>query len=83
MLESAVSNHVLTGFISPAAFWPRPDFQGTNRVVAEKLIAERTAFHTAAAAGGFSESALALTDGILATWQRALAAPIHFGPPIR
>ena len=80
VLEKAVSDHRLTGFISPAAFWPRPDFQSANRLAAATLIAERTNLHTAATTGGFSEQAVGLTDGILATWQRALDSTDTFWP---
>ncbi|HWY30580.1 MAG TPA: MMPL family transporter [Candidatus Acidoferrum sp.] len=80
LLEKAVADHRLTGFLSPGAFWPRPDFQAANRLVAVTLIAERPGLHAAAAAGGFAEPALRLTDGILATWQRALARPDIFWP---
>ncbi len=80
VLENAVSNHVLTGFTSPAAFWPRPEAQTQNRITAGRLIAERNALHAAALANGFAESSLGLTDEIMATWQRAVLATNVFWP---
>jgi lauroyl/myristoyl acyltransferase len=75
VLESAVSNQVLTGFTSPNTLWPRPAFQNQNRTAAERLISERSALHTAALTNGFAESALGLTDKILSTWQHAVSLP--------
>ena len=80
VLENAVSNRVLTGFTSPKAFWPRPDFQHQNRATMETMISERAAFHSAAQAGGFAESSLGLTDEILDTWRRATLADTVFWP---
>ncbi|HEY3760593.1 MAG TPA: MMPL family transporter [Verrucomicrobiae bacterium] len=79
-LESSVSNHVLSGFNSPDALWPRQNFQTENYVTAQKLIAERDAIHAAAADGGFAPSSLGLADGVLSTWQRAAASPGVFWP---
>ena len=80
VLENAVSNQVLAGFTSPDALWPRPDFQNQNRAAAQKMISEHAAFHAAARTNGFAESALDLTDGILATWQRAALTTNVFWP---
>lgn len=80
ILQRAVSNHTLTGFTSPQAFWPRPDNQSRNRVTAETLAGEQTAFHTAAAAGGFAENSLGLADGIFNTWRRATATTNVYWP---
>jgi predicted exporter/lauroyl/myristoyl acyltransferase len=80
VLDSAVSNHLISRFISPAAFWPRPEYQAQNRAAVEHLVAERAALHQAATAGGFAGSALGLTDNILATWQRAAVTPGPFWP---
>lgn len=80
VLESAVSNRVLSGYSSPDAFWPQPDFQSQNRSTAQKILSEQSTLHAAATAGGFAESALGLTDSILATWQHATAATNVFWP---
>lgn len=80
VLETAVSNRLLTGFNSPDAFWPRPDFQVQNRAAVATLVSERAALHAAALTNGFAENALGLTDGILSTWQSALATTNVFWP---
>jgi predicted exporter/lauroyl/myristoyl acyltransferase len=80
VLVDSVSNHVLTGFDSPAPLWPRPDFQRQNFATAQQLIAERNPMHSAAADGGFAPEALGLADGVLATWQRASTSPGVFWP---
>jgi uncharacterized protein len=80
VLDAAVSNQTLSGFMLPNALWPRPEFQAANRAAAKKLISERDAFHTAAATNGFATSALGLTDEILTTWQRAAATTNVFWP---
>ena len=80
ILENAVSNRTLTGFMSPDLFWPRPEFQSANRAAAQRLIEERNAIHAAALTNGFSEQALGLTDGILDTWQHAAATTNVFWP---
>jgi predicted exporter/lauroyl/myristoyl acyltransferase len=79
-LNAAVANQTLAGFTLPAALWPRPEFQNQNRAAAQKLISERAAFHAAAATNGFADSALGLTDEILATWQRAVLTTNVFWP---
>lgn len=83
VLESAVSNRLLTGFTSPDALWPRPDFQDHNRATARKIISERAAFHAAARANGFADDSLGLTDGILAAWQQAISTTGVFWPTNR
>ncbi len=80
VLEAAVTNRLLTGFVSPRPFWPRPDWQLANRAVITNLIAEHNALHAAADAAGFTESSLGLTDGILATWRNAVAGTGTFWP---
>lgn len=80
VLESGVSHRALTGYTSPDAFWPQPDAQSRNRATAQNILAAQPALHSAALAGGFAESALGLTDSILATWQRAALTTNVFWP---
>jgi predicted exporter/lauroyl/myristoyl acyltransferase len=80
ILENAVFNGTLASFDSPNSLWPRPDFQNQNRAIAQKMIYERAAFHTAAASNGFAESSLDLAEEILATWQRAILTTNVFWP---
>lgn len=79
-LNAAVANRTLAGFTLPDALWPRPEFQKQNRTTAQKMISERAAFHAVAATNGFADSALGLTDEILATWQRAVLTTNVFWP---
>ncbi len=80
VLAAAVTHGLLTGYTSPDAFWPRPEFQNQNRPAALALISEGTALHVAALTNGFSEAALGLTDQILANWQRAANSARVFWP---
>ncbi|HEX5400136.1 MAG TPA: MMPL family transporter, partial [Verrucomicrobiae bacterium] len=80
VLQNAVSNRLLTGFTSPDALWPRPDFQNQNRAAAKKIVSERAALHAVALASGFAENSLGLTDEILATWQNAVSMSNVFWP---
>jgi len=80
VLEAAVASHLLTGFVSPRPLWPRPAWQSANRAVVKGIIAEHDALHDAAVAGGFTESSLGLTDGILSTWLSVLSATNTFWP---
>jgi predicted exporter/lauroyl/myristoyl acyltransferase len=80
VLDSAVSNRLLAGFTLPAALWPRSEFQAANRQSARRLAAERVELRAAAAASGFAENALVLTESVLDTWQRAQAVTGVFWP---
>ena len=80
VLENAVNNGVLSGYSSPDAFWPQPDAQLRNHATAQKILSKQSTLHAAAEAGGFAESALGLTDSILATWQRTMLTTNVFWP---
>lgn len=80
VLQNAVSNQLLAGFTLPTLLWPRPDFQAANRATAQKLVAGREALQAAALSGGFAREALALTESVLDTWQRAAATTNVFWP---
>jgi predicted exporter/lauroyl/myristoyl acyltransferase len=79
-LDSAVSNHLLTGFTLPDLLWPRPEMQSSNRATAQRLVAEAGAMRTAALAGGFTEDALGLNAKILETWRQATTTTNVFWP---
>lgn len=79
-LHQAVTTRTLSGFALPAALWPRPEFQSTNRATVARLVAQRDAFRSAALAGGFSEDALGLTRSLLDDWQIAAAATNTYWP---
>ncbi len=70
-LTRASSNGILSSFNLPTTLWPRPEFQAKNRSVARELATRRDAIRAAARVGGFTESSLALTEGMLDTWQDA------------
>ena len=79
-LQEAVKQGTLSGFILPAALWPRPQNQASNRATAQELVSRREKFRVAAFAAGFSEDSLGLTQGLLDTWTRAGAATTTFWP---
>jgi predicted exporter/lauroyl/myristoyl acyltransferase len=79
-LDTAVSNHLLTGFTLPDALWPRPEMQSANRATAQRLVAEGGVMRTAALANGFTEDALGLNGKIMEIWRQAAAATNVFWP---
>jgi len=80
VLNAAVSNQTLSGFTLPNLLWPQPSFQSANRTNALRLVGEMNTFRAAAVAQGFSEDALGLTKGILATWQTAASTTNVYWP---
>jgi predicted exporter len=80
ILDQAVTNHVLSGYTSATALWPRPDFQSANRAAAQKILAERDAIHSAILTNGFTETAFRLANGIFDTWQHATETRRVFWP---
>jgi predicted exporter len=79
-LKVAVSNNILSDFISPAPLWPRPENQNLNRSTANALASQKEVLRAAALSNGFSETSVALTSDILATWQRAWMGTGVFWP---
>jgi len=80
VLNQAVSNGVLSGFMTPAILWPHADNQLSNRTTAQLLISRREAFRTAAQKDGFSSDAMGLMDSLLDIWQRAGSSTNVFWP---
>ena len=80
ILDQAVSNHVLNGYTSASAIWPRPDFQEANRATALKLSEQRGVLHAAILTNGFTDNAFNLAGGVLDTWHRAAEAKGVFWP---
>ena len=80
VLETAVSNHQIASFTLPAPLWPRPDYQSANHSAASTVIAQRETLRAAALKQGFTANSLVLLDGILNTWQAALAQHTTFWP---
>jgi predicted exporter/lauroyl/myristoyl acyltransferase len=70
-LQQAQSNHVIRGFLLPAALWPNPERQTANRATARALGARGPWLRAAAARAGFATNALFLTDELVRTWARA------------
>ncbi|MBI3870514.1 MAG: MMPL family transporter [Verrucomicrobia bacterium] len=80
LLEAAVSNQVITRFTLPTALWPRPNNQRSNREGVRRLVESRAGLHRVATAEGFSNDALVLADGVLATWEAASRSSNVFWP---
>ncbi|HWV98415.1 MAG TPA: MMPL family transporter [Candidatus Acidoferrum sp.] len=79
-LSSPEIEPFIAGFNLPAALWPRPAAQAQNRLTARALAAEREALRQVARNNGFAESALALTEEVLNTWEIAAATTDTFWP---
>ncbi len=80
LLETAVSNHALSGFTLPAPLWARPDFQAANRAAANELANDWPRVQTAGKSGGFAPRSLVLTKNMIDTWRQAAASPGVFWP---
>ena len=80
VLSSGVSNHLIAGFTLPTPLWPQPAFQQENRTTARALSAELPILRAAALTNGFSETALGLTERVLATWRSAEESTAIFWP---
>ncbi|PWU15903.1 MAG: hypothetical protein C5B50_14435 [Verrucomicrobia bacterium] len=80
ILSTAVSNNLIAGFKLPALLWPEREYQEKNRATARRLAAERPVLRQTALTNGFAQRALALTDHILDTWQRASESQGLFWP---
>ena len=80
ILANAASNHAVANYTMPTMLWPSVEHQQQNRSTAVILVNHRDAFHRAAEAAGFAGNSLAMTDGILNTWQRALGQKNVFWP---
>ena len=71
ILQRAVSNQTISGYLLPTVMWPRVEYQQANRVVASALGGQGSVLRAAAVQAGFQTNALFLTDELLATWTRA------------
>ena len=71
LLGQARSNQVISGYMLPAALWPRVEFQESNRATARWLGDQGPSLCEAALHEGFNTNALFLTDELVRTWARA------------
>ena len=74
LLNSAVSNHVISAFLLPSAMWPRAEYQAANRLTAASLARLGPTLREAALGEGFTTNALILTEELVRTWARAGAS---------
>jgi predicted RND superfamily exporter protein len=80
ILNRAVTNRVIEGFTLPAALWPRPQFQDSNRATALQLGSQSEWLLAVGRTNGFAPRSLALAEGVLATWREAGAGHEVFWP---
>jgi predicted exporter/lauroyl/myristoyl acyltransferase len=71
ILQRAVSNRTIHGYLLPTVMWPRVEYQQANRAAAAALGVRGPMLRAAAMQEGFETSALFLTDELLQTWTRA------------
>ena len=71
ILNQALSNQVISGYLLPTALWPRVEFQDANRGTARFLGTQGPLLREAALREGFNTNALFLTDELVRTWARA------------
>ena len=70
LLDRAVSNQTISGYMLPTAMWPRPECQAANRATARQLGAQGELLRTAAVRAGFETNALFLTEELVRAWAR-------------
>lgn len=70
LLEQAVSNHTISGYLLPTTLWPRPEYQAANRATARRLGAQGGLLREAARDAGFETNALFLTEELVRAWAR-------------
>ena len=70
ILQRAVSNRTIGGYLLPTVMWPRVEYQQANRAQPRRRTAGPYGAD-AAVQGGFETNALFLTDELLRTWARA------------
>jgi predicted RND superfamily exporter protein/lauroyl/myristoyl acyltransferase len=80
LLNGAVSNRIIGGFLLPGALWPRAEPQAANRPTAAVLGRQGPSLRTAALNEGFNTNALVLTEELVRTWARAGATTGVFWP---
>ncbi len=71
ILQSAVSNQVLSQVLLPDLLWPQPENQRSNQETARWLVHELPNLQAAATRAGFTSNALWLTRELGSVWSRA------------
>jgi predicted RND superfamily exporter protein/lauroyl/myristoyl acyltransferase len=80
LLNGAVSNHIIGGYLLPTALWPRAELQTANRQTAAVLGQQGPLLRETAFREGFSSNAMVLTEELVRTWARAGASTNVFWP---
>ncbi|HEY1787889.1 MAG TPA: MMPL family transporter [Verrucomicrobiae bacterium] len=70
ILNEARTNQLIGQFLLPVTFWPRPEFQQTNRQTAAALGREGPTLQDAALKAGFNTNATLLAGEVVHEWQR-------------
>ena len=71
LLDTAVTNRWIKGYLLPSVVWPQADYQTANRATAAKLGVLGPTLREAALRAGFKTNALVLTEELVRTWARA------------
>ena len=80
ILQTAVSNQVLTQVLLPDLLWPQPENQRSNQETARWLVRELPKLQAAATRAGFTSNALWLTCELGSVWSRAGAGILPVWP---
>ncbi|HEV2329432.1 MAG TPA: MMPL family transporter [Verrucomicrobiae bacterium] len=70
LLDEARSNQLVGQFLLPVTFWPRPEFQRSNRQTASVLAREGPVLDDAALNAGFKTNATLMAGEVVREWQR-------------
>ena len=79
-LQTARAKHWIEQYSLPIAFWPNPANQTTNKQIVARVVSQQERIRKSALAVGFTTNALAFTEKIFETWQRAEAINGLFWP---
>jgi predicted exporter len=82
-LERYLQDGALRSITLPAALWPRPDRQATNRAALDALIQRSDLMREQAVKAGFAASSMGATEAIFRHWRAALAVEGVFWPTNR
>lgn len=79
-LASLKSEKEIQSAVLPGTLWPDPRNQTANRAALENVVDHWSSITSAVLRAGFTVESMALAQGVVATWRKALADPKPFWP---
>lgn len=79
-LASLKSEKEIQSAVLPGTLWPNPRNQTANRAALKNVVDHWSSITSAVLRAGFTVESMALAQGVVATWRKALADPKPFWP---